>query len=133
MILFSACHFPFENILQFPVAYQINSKLVCLALEIFHQLRLTNPVFHSSLKKKHSPTPCLCFFILFYFIYFILFFCLFAFSKAAPEAYGASQARGQIGAVAASLHHSSWQFWIRNSLSKVRDSTHVLVDTIWIH
>ena len=34
------------------------------------------------------------------------FFCLFAFSGAAPVAYGGSQARGLIGAVAASLHHS---------------------------
>ena len=33
------------------------------------------------------------------FIY--LFFCLFAFCRAAPAAYGGSQARGQIGAVAA--------------------------------
>ena len=32
--------------------------------------------------------------------------CLFAFSRAASEAYGGSQARGPIGAVAASLHHS---------------------------
>ena len=35
------------------------------------------------------------------FLFFI--FCLF---RATPEAYGGSQARGQIGAVAASLHHS---------------------------
>ena len=33
------------------------------------------------------------------------FFCLFAISWAAPAAYGGSQARGRIGAVA-SLHHS---------------------------
>ena len=31
--------------------------------------------------------------------------CLF-FLRAAPKAYGSSQARGQIGAAAASLHHS---------------------------
>ena len=31
-------------------------------------------------------------------------FCLFAFSRAAPAAYGGSQARGLIGAVAAGLH-----------------------------
>ena len=31
---------------------------------------------------------------------------VFAFSRATPEAYGDSQARGRIGAVAASLHHS---------------------------
>ena len=39
-----------------------------------------------------------CFIFLFYFI-----FCLL---KAAPAAYGGSQARGQIKAVAAGLHHS---------------------------
>ena len=35
-----------------------------------------------------------------------LFFCLFAFPRATPMAYGGSQARGQIGAVATGLHHS---------------------------
>ena len=35
---------------------------------------------------------------------FFSVFCLFF--RAAPEAYGGSQARGPIGAVAASLHHS---------------------------
>ena len=35
-----------------------------------------------------------------------LFFCLFAFSRAAPAAYGGSQARGLIEAVATGLHHS---------------------------
>jgi len=38
---------------------------------------------------------------LFYFIYLFL-----SFSRAAPVAYGGSQARGPIGAVAASLRHS---------------------------
>ena len=35
-----------------------------------------------------------------------LFVCLCAFSRAAPSAYGGSQARGWIGAAAADLHHS---------------------------
>ena len=35
--------------------------------------------------------------------FFFFFFCLF---RATPAAYGDSQARGQIGAVAAGLHHS---------------------------
>ena len=35
-----------------------------------------------------------------------LYFCLFAFSRAAPAAYGGSQARGLIRAVAAGLHQS---------------------------
>ena len=38
--------------------------------------------------------------------YFILFFCLFAISWATPAAYGGSQARGPIGAVATSLRQS---------------------------
>ena len=40
----------------------------------------------------------------FYFIY--LFFCLFAFSRATPVAYGDSQARGLIRAVATGLCQS---------------------------
>ena len=41
-------------------------------------------------------------------VFFLIFllFCLFAFSRAAPMAYGGSQARGLIGAAAASLHQS---------------------------
>ena len=34
------------------------------------------------------------------------FFCLFAISRATPAAYGDSQARGLVGALAAGLHHS---------------------------
>ena len=45
-------------------------------------------------------------FILFYFIFIYLFIYLFAFSRATPTAYGGSQARGQIGAVAAGLRKS---------------------------
>ena len=47
---------------------------------------------------------------LFYFLFIYLFFCLFAISWATPAAYGGSQARGRIGAVAASLcqSHSNW-------------------------
>ena len=38
---------------------------------------------------------------------FLLHLCLrLVFSRAAPKAYGESQARGLIGTVAASLHHS---------------------------
>ena len=39
-------------------------------------------------------------------IIIIIFFCLFAFSRAAPAAHGGSQARSQIGAVAAGLGQS---------------------------
>ena len=37
---------------------------------------------------------------------YLFIFCLFAFSRAAPVAYGGSQARGRIGAVATSLRQS---------------------------
>ena len=55
-----------------------------------------------------------CWVFLFLFFCFVLF-CLFAFSRAAPVAYGGSQARGQIGAVATGLHQSH-----SNSGSKLR-------------
>ena len=41
-----------------------------------------------------------------FFFFPFFYFCLFAFSKATPTAYGASQARGPIRAVAAGPHHS---------------------------
>ena len=41
---------------------------------------------------------------IFFFYFFV--FCLSAFSWATPTAYVGSQARGQMGAVAASLYHS---------------------------
>ena len=44
-------------------------------------------------------------YILFLFVCFVLF-CLFAISWAAPAAYGGSQARGLIGAVATGLRQS---------------------------
>ena len=73
----------------------------------------------------------------------IQFFCLFVCSyRATPAAYGGSQARGLIGAVAAAsaratatrdpswvcdLHHGSWQRRILNPLSQARDQTHNLM------
>ena len=41
-----------------------------------------------------------------FFIFIYLFFCLFAISWAAPVAYGGSQARGLIGAVATGLRQN---------------------------
>ena len=46
---------------------------------------------------EFKPRACLSYFIFFFFLIF---------SRAAPTAYGGSQARGLIGVVADSLHHS---------------------------
>ena len=82
-----------------------------------------------------------------YFIYFILFYFIWLF-RATPLAHGSSQARGQIGAIAAGLYHShsnsrsmphlqpapqSPQCQILNPLSKAKDQTCVLMDTGQIH
>ena len=73
---------------------------------------------------------CFSFFHLFFKFYFIFIFPLF---RATPTAYGGSQARSQVGAIAAGLHHSSGPCLILNPLSKTRDRTHILTDTSWIH
>ena len=76
--------------------------------------------------------------------YNMLFFFFFFSLRATPTAYGSSQTRGQIRALAASLwcshsnvgsetclflHHSSWPCQILSLLSKARDRTCVLMDT----
>ena len=80
----------------------------------------------------------------FLFLYLFIYFHLF---RATPMIFGGSQARGRIGAVAASLHHSHnnvgpephlqytpqpWQCWILKPRSKARDRTHILMDTSWV-
>ena len=55
------------------------------------------------------------------------YFLAFIFLRATPAAYGSSQARGWIGAAGASLHHSSQQCRILNSLMEARDQTHILM------
>ena len=71
------------------------------------------------------------------FIYLFIYFCLVCLLRAAPAAYGGSQARGprlQLQAYATAtamqdpscvfnLHHSSQQHQIPNLLSKARDRT----------
>ena len=52
------------------------------------------------------------------------FFFVFCRFRAALAAYGGSQAKGPIGAVAASLHHPSQQRRVLNPLSEARDQTH---------
>ena len=67
-----------------------------------------------------------------FFVCVCVSFCL---SRATHAAYGGSQARGPIRAVAArcSLYHSSWQCQIPNPLSKARDRTLNLVVPSQIH
>ena len=79
---------------------------------------------------------------------FFLFVCFVFLFRAALVAYGSSQARGWIGGVAASLHHShssagseprlqptphSRQHRILNQLSEAREPTHILMDTNQLH
>ena len=62
--------------------------------------------------------------LLFFFPFF--FFGLF---RGTHEAYGSSQARGQIGGGVAGLFYSSQQVRILNPLSEARDGTLVLINT----
>ena len=75
----------------------------------------------------------------------LLYFLFCFIFRAAPVAYGTSQASGWIRAEPAgslvsepclrgsNLHHSSQQCWIFNLLSETRDWTHVLMNTSWAH
>ena len=80
------------------------------------------------------------------FFFFSIFLFLLLLFRAAPAAYGGSQARGQIGTAAASLHHSQshsgsvqhlWpppgQHQVLDPLSEARDWTHNLMVSSWIH
>ena len=66
----------------------------------------------------------------FWFVFLSSFF-FFLVLRATPTAYGGSQARRQIRATAASLHHSSRQHWILNPPSKARDQTRNLTVPSW--
>ena len=84
-------------------------------------------------------------FVIFVVIVSLLLFLVLCFRlfRATPKAYGGSQARGWIRAIAAGLCHSynnarsepclwpipsSRQCWILNPLSKARNRTHILMD-----
>ena len=71
---------------------------------------------------KKLELTCKCYFFLWLnnipLCVFLLCVCVF---RAAPAAYGGSQARHQIRAAAADLHHSSWQSQILNPLREARD------------
>ena len=59
---------------------------------------------HFFLPLVTTVLPELLFYFILFFIFLLPFF--FVFSRATPVAYGDSQARGLIGAVAAGLYHS---------------------------
>ena len=59
-------------------------------------MEVPGPGTESELQLRPMPQRWKCWILFFFF-----FFCLFAISWAAPSAYGGSQARGLIGAVAA--------------------------------
>ena len=85
--------------------------------------------------------------VVLYLVFWVFFFCLFDFSGATPLAYGGSQARGLIGAVATSLRqsHSNARSEphlrptseltatpILDWISESRDRTHDLMVPSWI-
>ena len=76
-------------------------------------LRLRLPGFESCL--CHLPAVYLGSFYLFIYVFMYLFIYLLLF-RAALAAYGSSQARGLIGAVATSLHHSHSNVGSKRSL-----------------
>ena len=101
--------------------------------------------FHVNGIRDHMVL-CICI-LSFTMMLFYLFFWGGVFLGPHPLAHGGSQARGRIGAVAAhlhhsretrdpshvcNLHHSSWQRWILNSLSKARGRTCILMDAFQI-
>ena len=74
--------------------------------------------------------------------FFFVLFCFVLLRRAAPAAYGGSQAMGGIGASAAGLHHSrsnmgpsfvcglghsSPHSWVLNPRSEARDQTRILM------
>ena len=76
---------------------------------------MRSPTLHWEIIRNHSKRPT-------FLILHSLFF------RAAPMAYGESQARGPIRAAAVGLHHSSQQCWLLHPLGKARDRTCVLMD-----
>ena len=73
-------------------------------------------------------------------VFLFVCFCFFFLFRVSPEAYGSSQARGQIGpaaeadtpatAIPDDLCHSLRQCRLLNPLREARDQTHILIETV---
>ena len=125
------------NLIQYFSQKKILKRMLIL---VYYKIKtLWKYMQHSSSQNQRLVTIYL---FLFFFFTFIVF-------RASCAAYGSSQARGQIGAIAASphhshsktsypshicnLHYSSQKCRIFNTLSKARDRTRILMDTSWVH
>ena len=85
-----------------PYCVSIQNVIVCI-----YQLQTPCPSPSSSTPSNHESIlyVWVCFFFLIFIYSFIYLFIYWLF-RATATAYGGSQARGQVGAVAAGLHHS---------------------------
>ena len=111
---------------------------LCFALRIFSKcLAYVSPKSYCfQLSLEHQTLKLLILQLQYASLWYIFSFYLFIyfFVFLVPHmANGVSQARDQIGAVAASLHHSSWQRLILNPLNRARDQTRLLMDPSWVH
>ena len=121
----------------------VNGVIQCTLVPVWHLWGSTvGSDLSTFLHVSVTPFDCWVVFVKWYFC-----FISFYFIWAAPAAYGNSQARGCIGAIAVGLHHShgnsgsrphlrlyhsSRQHQILKTLSKARERTHILVDAHWI-
>ena len=81
-----------------------------IVIALFVEKTLLSPLDYF-VKKLISPTCVGYFRVLYILIYIYIYMYIFIYThilffRATPTAYGNSQARGQVGATAASLHHS---------------------------
>ena len=99
----------------FAIAHENSIAIILMATyySLFIRYYLNEYTYYSDLRIFSSV-------LLGLFIYFLVF-------RAAPAAYGGSQARGPTRATVDRLHHSSRQCRILNPLSKSRDPTRHLV------
>ena len=123
------------------LGWELLGHMIILELtfwEIAKQLATVTIILHSYPKYVRVPSSQYPHQYLLFSIYTFFWSCLF---RAAPVAYGGSQARGPMGATAIAtqdlrpvcdLHHSSWQCWILNPLSEARDRTPNLMVPSWI-